>query len=39
MIGLLEYYKITPICVFDGRYVSGKDSTIEKRIKLKQSNK
>lgn len=38
MLGLLDYYKITPICVFDGRYVGGKDGTIEKRKKLKQEN-
>jgi 5'-3' exonuclease len=28
MLGLLDYYKITPICVFDGRYVGGKEGTV-----------
>lgn len=39
MIDLLTYYKIKPICVFDGRYVTHKNATIEKRIKSKEDNK
>lgn len=39
MIDLLTYYKIKPICVFDGRYVGKKDDTIDKRKKAKEENK
>jgi len=35
MIDLLTYYKIKPICIFDGRYVGKKDDTIDKRKKTK----
>lgn len=39
MIDLLSYYKIKPICVFDGRYVGKKEGTIDKRKKSKQDNR
>ena len=29
MLDLLKYYKIKPICVFDGRYVGKKEDTLE----------
>lgn len=35
MLELLAYYRIKPICVFDGRYISKKDETVEKRRKAK----
>lgn len=39
MLDLLFYYKIKPICVFDGRYVGKKEDTIEKRKKSKEENR
>jgi 5'-3' exonuclease len=36
MLDLLLYYKIKPICVFDGRYVGKKKETIDKRKKAKE---
>ena len=39
MLDLLAYYRIKPICVFDGRYISKKEATLEKRTKFKEDNK
>jgi len=39
MLDLLKHYGIRPICVFDGRYVSMKEDTLEKRKKNKEENK
>ena len=36
---MLAFYHIKPICVFDGRYISKKDETIEKRKKAKEENR
>ena len=36
MLEILSFYNITPIAVFDGRYVGRKDETIEKRKKIKK---
>ena len=36
MLEILNYYKIKPIVVFDGRYVGKKGDTIEKRKKMKE---
>ena len=39
MLDLLSYYRIKPICVFDGRHVGKKEETLEKRRKSKEENK
>ena len=39
MLEILSFYKITPVIVFDGRYVGRKDETIEKRKKTKEENR
>ena len=39
MLDLLDYYKIKPICIFDGKYVKNKEKTISKRKSAKDENK
>jgi exonuclease-1 len=39
MLDLLNYYKIRPLCVFDGKYVGKKEDTLEKRRSSKEENK
>jgi exonuclease 1 len=39
MLDLLSYYKIRPICVFDGGYVGKKEDTLGKRKRNKEENR
>ncbi len=39
MLDLLIYYKIRPICIFDGKYVGKKEETLDKRKRNKEENK
>lgn len=39
MMDLLEYYQIKIICIFDGRFLKHKATTINKRITAREYNK
>lgn len=38
MLDLFQHYQIDIICVFDGRFVSNKQATVDKRKTVKQAN-
>jgi 5'-3' exonuclease len=39
MLDLFQLYHIDIICVFDGRFVSSKQATVDKRRQLKEANR
>jgi hypothetical protein len=39
MLDLFQLYNIDIVCVFDGRFVSDKQVTVDKRRQLKEANR
>ena len=39
MLDLLQHYQIEATCVFDGRFVGGKQATVDKRRALREANR